>query len=307
MSQAVPIDPNRVEDILILHSGAVGDLVLTAHLTQPLRRRFANANIAIAARCGLVHWFATRGVIDRAVDIESLPLHRLFTDHEPQSIDWPVGANDMLINLTAGSSESGQRFQRNLEITCPAHVVHLDPIPNSSNTAHVVTTWIDALNLKGIPIGSPDTGQPLVPNISPNRKGIICHPGSGGKSKCARIESFEQIVNTLRQRRLTVQWMIGPTEIDWYGPELTTRLARTASVICEQNIIAAADHLDRAAAYIGNDAGMTHLAAALGLTTVALFGPTNPNVWSPISPHVHVRPFPITPDDHNAIADLVCP
>jgi hypothetical protein len=36
-----------------------------------------------------------------------------------------------------------------------------------------------------------------------------------------------------------------------------------------------------ARAYIGNDSGITHLAAAVGVPTVALFGPTDPAVWGP--------------------------
>ena len=36
-----------------------------------------------------------------------------------------------------------------------------------------------------------------------------------------------------------------------------------------------------ARAYIGNDSGITHLAAAVGVPTVALFGPTDPMVWGP--------------------------
>jgi ADP-heptose:LPS heptosyltransferase len=33
--------------------------------------------------------------------------------------------------------------------------------------------------------------------------------------------------------------------------------------------------------FIGNDSGITHMAAALGLPTVAIFGPTDQQVWSP--------------------------
>jgi ADP-heptose:LPS heptosyltransferase len=33
--------------------------------------------------------------------------------------------------------------------------------------------------------------------------------------------------------------------------------------------------------FIGNDSGISHMAAALGLPTVAIFGPTDPRVWSP--------------------------
>jgi ADP-heptose:LPS heptosyltransferase len=40
--------------------------------------------------------------------------------------------------------------------------------------------------------------------------------------------------------------------------------------------------------YIGNDSGITHLAAAVGTPVLALFGPTNPEVWAPRGPHVRV-------------------
>jgi ADP-heptose:LPS heptosyltransferase len=40
--------------------------------------------------------------------------------------------------------------------------------------------------------------------------------------------------------------------------------------------------------FIGNDSGITHLAAALGIRTLAVFGPTNPAVYIPIGPAVKV-------------------
>lgn len=43
-----------------------------------------------------------------------------------------------------------------------------------------------------------------------------------------------------------------------------------------------------AAAYIGNDSGITHLAAATGVPTVALFGYSNPRIWAPRGPHVRI-------------------
>jgi ADP-heptose:LPS heptosyltransferase len=46
--------------------------------------------------------------------------------------------------------------------------------------------------------------------------------------------------------------------------------------------------LARAGAYVGNDSGVTHLAAASGAPTIALFGPTDPRVWAPLGPRVEV-------------------
>jgi heptosyltransferase-2 len=40
--------------------------------------------------------------------------------------------------------------------------------------------------------------------------------------------------------------------------------------------------------FIGNDSGITHLAAAAGVATTVLFGPTDPRVWAPRGEHVRV-------------------
>ncbi|HSW50494.1 MAG TPA: glycosyltransferase family 9 protein, partial [Bryobacteraceae bacterium] len=46
--------------------------------------------------------------------------------------------------------------------------------------------------------------------------------------------------------------------------------------------------LAQARLYIGNDSGITHLAAASGVPVLALFGPTDPAVWAPRGPNVRV-------------------
>ncbi len=49
-----------------------------------------------------------------------------------------------------------------------------------------------------------------------------------------------------------------------------------------------ASWLARARIYIGNDSGITHLAAAAGAPVVALFGPTDPSVWAPRGDRVRI-------------------
>ena len=43
-----------------------------------------------------------------------------------------------------------------------------------------------------------------------------------------------------------------------------------------------------ASLYLGNDSGITHLAAACGAPTIALFGPTDPRIWAPRGPKVKI-------------------
>jgi hypothetical protein len=54
------------------------------------------------------------------------------------------------------------------------------------------------------------------------------------------------------------------------------------------DLLELARFLAGAGAYIGNDSGITHLAAALGVPTIALFGPTDPAVWGPRGKRVRI-------------------
>ena len=53
-------------------------------------------------------------------------------------------------------------------------------------------------------------------------------------------------------------------------------------------LLEVAEHLQQCEGYLGNDSGITHLAAMLGVPTLALFGPTDPLIWRPLGPSVRV-------------------
>jgi ADP-heptose:LPS heptosyltransferase len=59
--------------------------------------------------------------------------------------------------------------------------------------------------------------------------------------------------------------------------------------------------------YIGNDSGITHLAAAVATPVVALFGPSDPAVWAPRGPHVRIlaTQTPGEPMDRLSIEQVV--
>ncbi len=86
--------------------------------------------------------------------------------------------------------------------------------------------------------------------------------------------------------------MIGPDEVERDGPALIERLEKLAPVIFEESIERAADVVAEVDLFVGNDAGMTHVAALAEVATIAIFGPTDPDVWRPLGLHVRVVPFP---------------
>jgi ADP-heptose:LPS heptosyltransferase len=60
------------------------------------------------------------------------------------------------------------------------------------------------------------------------------------------------------------------------------------TVLPTGSLIELAEFLSACAGYVGNDSGITHLAAALGIPVVVVFGPTEPDIWAPRGPNARV-------------------
>ncbi|MBV9224376.1 MAG: glycosyltransferase family 9 protein [Acidobacteriaceae bacterium] len=115
----------------------------------------------------------------------------------------------------------------------------------------------------------------LIPRIAVDarpRNTIVIHPFSGSKRKNWPLSSYRELASRLP---CSVEWTAGPEE---ELPE-ATRFS---------NLLDLARWIRGARLYIGNDSGITHLAAATGVPTLALFGPTAPEVWGPRGENITV-------------------
>jgi heptosyltransferase-3 len=108
----------------------------------------------------------------------------------------------------------------------------------------------------------------------------VIHPFSSSPKKCWPLERYRELA---RRLKIPVRWCAGPEE---YLP----------GAVHVDDLYQLACWLSTARVYIGNDAGITHLAAAVGTPVVALFGPTNPRIWGPRGPRVRVIAKPALED-----------
>ncbi len=116
----------------------------------------------------------------------------------------------------------------------------------------------------------------LIPRIqaqsSTTRDSVVIHPFSGGARKNWPLHRYCELAAQL------------PCEIEWSaGPE-----EQLPEAVRFPNLPLLADWMAGARLYIGNDSGITHLAAAIGTRTLALFGPTAPGIWGPRGENVSV-------------------
>jgi heptosyltransferase-3 len=98
------------------------------------------------------------------------------------------------------------------------------------------------------------------------------HPFSGSAKKNWPLESFREVAARLE---MPVKWSAGPEET----LEHAVRFDDLYTLAC---------WLSTARVYLGNDSGISHLAAAVGTPVVAIFLTTDPGIWAPRGPRVTV-------------------
>jgi heptosyltransferase III len=112
---------------------------------------------------------------------------------------------------------------------------------------------------------------------------LVCHVGSGSPRKNWPLPHFIRLLEWWKTRCAIPGVLIaGPAEEEMIGPPVKIPVARNLPLDLLSALLA------RSYGYIGNDSGVTHLAAALGIPTLALFGPSDPAVWAPRNPRVRV-------------------
>jgi ADP-heptose:LPS heptosyltransferase len=107
---------------------------------------------------------------------------------------------------------------------------------------------------------------------------VVIHPFASSPSKRWPLHRFHAVSAALG---VSVRWTAGPEE----------PLEETETVRFD-DLYDLACWLATARAYIGNDSGIAHLAAAVGTPVVAIFLVTDPRIWAPRGSHVVVLEKP---------------
>ncbi|MGH7811263.1 MAG: glycosyltransferase family 9 protein [Candidatus Binatia bacterium] len=111
-------------------------------------------------------------------------------------------------------------------------------------------------------------------------------PGSGAREKNWPEDHFLDIVRWWSEHTGgAVVLLVGPVEAEKGGID---RLQAKCLVARDLRLAQVAAVLARSALYLGNDSGISHLAAAVGAATIALFGPSDPLQWAPRGERVTV-------------------
>jgi ADP-heptose:LPS heptosyltransferase len=106
---------------------------------------------------------------------------------------------------------------------------------------------------------------------------VLIFPGSGSARKNWPLENFVRLA-TLIAGRTRVIAVLGPAEREFASP----LGAAPVAILRDLDLSAVAALARIAGAFVGNDSGVSHLAAAAGARGVVLFGPTDSSRWRPL-------------------------
>jgi len=121
------------------------------------------------------------------------------------------------------------------------------------------------------------------------KRGAVVHPGSGSESKRWPLENFLRIIGRLGERGVAGAFVTGEAEERMAAEVERASLPHNWSWIRRPGLTALASLLSEAGVYLGNDSGVTHLAAACGAEVVALFRREYASAWAPLGRvHLHI-------------------
>ena len=306
--------------LLIRATNWVGDAIMALPALQAVRKRFVDAHIAILGLPYVAEIYEGQGIADELIVYDRKGEHagvrgreRLVTTLESKQFDTALLLQNAFdaawIAWRAGIPQriGYRRDGRGVLLTKAIPVPKAGEIP-----AHEKFYYLELVRRVGWLESLPD-----VPEIALRVKAEQLEEAEGklrvlgarvgvtrvavgagasyGSAKCWPPQRFAQALNQLRNERDADIVLFGtPTETN-VSAAIQAGLSQPALDLTGKTQIAELSALlSRCNVFLGNDSGAMHLAAAVGLPVVAVFGPTDPFGTAPVTPRctiVQEKPY----------------
>lgn len=298
--------------IAVLCLPGIGDALMATPMIKVLRKNYPHAQIDIICMFGGVEYIfknnpyinniyllslykqnplkALKRIIalrKNAYDISILafPAYR----REYHIVSWLIGAKKRVAHQFAKGYWKESNFL-NTNLVAVDETVH-NVINNLNLLRAVDINWKKYLNERNISydlhLERSDIlfGEKYIHSLKWNKKNIvIIHPGSidspAGMLKRWPKEFFISLAKNLIKRKKNILIFVGPFEVE-LGNEIVSSVASNRCVLVKSTFSKSVGILNVCPLLISNDNGFAHLANALKIKEIVLFGPTNPEWCAP--------------------------
>ncbi len=283
--------------ILILRGGAIGDFIVTLPVLQTLLARWPDAEIEIWGYPHIADLAVAAGLAKKVVSLDRAEMVRFFVpvpDFAPGQ-EAAIQSFDLILNYL--HDPEGQ-IRSNLHMAGAKQVLSGSPLIKRGHAVDFLLEPLMALALYetglvpalDFPQETLDRATARLRALGIQGKPVSIHPGSGSPKKNWPLDRYIDLVKTLRSRGREVVLVLGEADAP-LRPALDAALPDVPR-LDSLPLTDLAPALATCSLHIGNDSGITHLAAAVGIPVVALFGPTDPATWAPPGPPTPPPPSP---------------
>lgn len=279
---ALPARPR----ILVVALRRLGDVLLTTPLIASLRRAWPDATIEALVFADTAGILAGNPDLDAVV---TMPAKRTFAQsvalamrlwrRYDLAISTQSGDRPTLFAVLASRTAVAPVEARASGTFKSRFLARQVPVATGVHRVEDMLRLADALGIERAPKLTPPRALPF--DGKPSGDYAVIHAAPMFRYKQWTVEGWRAVAASLKARGLTVIATGGPAAEEraylddvWRGADVT-RLDGTLNWGQLSGLLAGAK------VFIGPDTSVTHLAAAAGCPTVALFGPTDPRLWGP--------------------------
>ena len=284
------------ERVLVIFPGALGDLMCAMPALATLSRRHAGASIELMGRAELARLVVGRSVVARGHSIDRREVSALFEQpsSEPSRSREFFSQFDRIYSFFAADDA---QFRAALTASTDG-AASFHPF-RPEGEGHVAEAYLRSIGESAPWLGESRLVQPTPSDIADAKvalrssgcdttKLMVLFPGSGSQKKNWPARNFIRLAVKLSNAASPVA-VLGPAEDDLV---VVFRKAGL-SVIKDLELGTVAAIARMASCFVGNDSGVSHLAAIVGARGVAIFGPTDPARWRPLGQVAIIRDEPI--------------
>jgi heptosyltransferase III len=316
-SRHMPLEPSSsTTPLLFIRPGALGDTLLALPTLALARQQWPGRELTLVARKDVGQLALASQLIDHASDYSDVSWSSIFREKSPQG----RAPQDPLHKLISGGpvvawlNDPDGIVEYNLRRLGARQIILAQGRPDPAIIEHMAVTL--ARGLAPLGLTSPPSFAELAITLSDrlsacadieaidslrqallalDRPAVAFHSGSGGAAKRWPPTAFGSLMEaTLRHGYLPIL-LCGPQDNDSTQSVVASLSGATASqlhIVSNLPLDQLTALLQCCRAYVGNDCGVTHLAALAGVPTLAMFGPTDPTCWAPLGRRVRILPSP---------------
>ncbi len=295
------MSPSAANRLVVYHQGALGDFLLSLTVLQGLADADPSLRFLFRTRREHASLIVNKAYYAGFSPGDAADLTPFFLSGVWKNAPIPEDLATADTALILGQSSSIP-FAENLSRRLQVPVYWIRSFPPEGGDEHVTRFIASQLEARGLILEDATLRLEPTPeamafmdsllagsSITRGDPILVVHMGSGGKKKIWPLSGWRMLLWRLaREWRGRVVTVLGPADGSLRAFVDEMRLEVGLTVIDGLNLPCLAALLALAHAYIGNDSGVTHLAAAMGAPTVVLFGPTRPEIWAPLGDNVHV-------------------